>query len=71
MTLEEFLKARLGEVEARVLREVRAARAMLQEILEAEETGPACIDPGTAELLIRLMAVPWDGHPDYNPDWRP
>ena len=83
--LVEFLRARLDEDEhwaqvskldgrwfdrGRVLREVEAKRAMLAELTRWPfDYRPECDDP--TRLFVRLLALPYSDHPDYDPEWAP
>lgn len=55
---------------ARVLREVEVKRQLLEaveEYLHDHEDGP---DPMSA-ITLRLLALPYANHPDYDESWRP
>jgi hypothetical protein len=65
---------------ARVLREVAAKRAILADIVPAmngadeqinSEWGVGPMDPADYESveLLRLLALPYSDHPDFDPNW--
>jgi hypothetical protein len=65
---------------ARVLREVAAKRAILADIVPAmngadeqinSEWGIGPMDPADYESveLLRLLALPYSDHPDFDPNW--
>lgn len=61
---------------ARVLDDVAAKRRIIDQIAISQTSGvydgtPFAMDPAPAELIMRELAAPWVGHPDYRPEWRP
>lgn len=50
----------------RVLREVEANR----RLIELRESEPA-ISWADGGYILRYLALPYDQHPDYRPEWRP
>lgn len=60
---------------ARVLAEVAAKRRILNELLPQLRANDECVtsqwdaDSDTAGDLLRLLALPYADHPDYDPDW--
>lgn len=83
--LVAFLRARLDEDErdpggwspARVLAEVDAKRRILAEHPWRHEpdwpSGRQCRQCATEHpcTTLRLLALPYAGHPDYREEWRP
>ena len=66
----------------RMLREVEAKRQILVDVkalidgMDAEtnqERGPDhyYTPTGESDLLLKLLALPYSGHPDYRPEWKP
>lgn len=66
---------------ARVLREVDAKRRILAEVvamiddmdreLENEFGHGGRVTTGKSDLLLKLLAVPYESHPAYDPAWAP
>ncbi|MFI1524950.1 DUF6221 family protein [Streptomyces griseus] len=62
---------------ARVLREVEAKRRILDEVVPEVEKAEEMIEDewhtstDAADDLIRLLALPYADHPDYQDTWRP
>lgn len=60
---------------ARVLREVEAKRGVIEQYESIGTPPPGEIGPelSRAELgrVLRLLALPYADHPDYDEDWRP
>ncbi len=59
---------------ARVLREVEAKRRLLEQFRLRGDSVRAVVRPVTGGVwddLLRLLALPYDGHPDYREEWRP
>ncbi len=63
---------------ARVLREIQAKRRILTEVVAQidgmdqqiiSEWGSSQGEPDESHLLLRLLAAPYDSHPDYRPEW--
>jgi hypothetical protein len=65
----------------RVLAEVDAKRRILDEVvpdvagLELQIDGEWGVGPsttdGTDTLLLKILALPYADHPDYQPEWKP
>jgi hypothetical protein len=55
---------------ARVLRDVETKRAMLAAVRKILDRSPQA-DHGGLLAMLQLMALVWDGHPDYDETWRP
>jgi hypothetical protein len=55
---------------ARVLRRVAADRQIVA-LGCCDEPGHGWESTAELELVIRLLALPYDDHPDYDPQWRP
>lgn len=58
---------------ARVLHEVEAKRRIVEHSEHAAELakiGPSARD-GAWFLVLRFLALPYAGHPDYRDEWRP
>jgi Family of unknown function (DUF6221) len=65
---------------ARALREVEAKRRILAEVKDQidgmdakieEEWGDGPWPTGASDLLVKLLALPYSGHPDYRQEWAP
>ncbi|MGY5127323.1 DUF6221 family protein [Streptomyces nigrescens] len=63
---------------ARVLAEIEAKRAIVDQYAEVQEMDREDAEPefayGRAVGLgeaVRLLALPYQEHPDYRPEWRP
>lgn len=70
--LAEFLRARLDEWEE-VLLDVESKQLIIQECaywLEHDPLGTGAPD-GLAAKVLRLLALPYAGHPDYRKEWAP
>jgi hypothetical protein len=57
---------------ARVLREITAKRAILA-MAEGQPTHDLAEETAKDALedVVRVLAVAWSDHPDYDPDWMP
>ncbi|MEV5940656.1 DUF6221 family protein [Streptomyces sp. NPDC051994] len=56
---------------ARVLAEVEAKRRILDGIAGADAEGAYITATFTAMDVLRLLALPYAGHPGYREEWRP
>jgi hypothetical protein len=70
---EAFCDCFLAKLKARALREVKAKRAILAAIVEADAASTAVdnieISPYLARDLLGMLALPYAGHPDYDQSW--
>lgn len=58
---------------ARILREVEAKREIVRQAdLYLCDSGPGCgYRTKHGHSVLRLLALPYDDHPDYREEWRP
>lgn len=59
---------------ARVLREVEAKRRLLEQFTLRGDSVRRTVQPSTGGVwddLLRMLALPYAGHPDYREEWRP
>lgn len=65
---------------ARVLRDVASKRRILTEVVAQidgmdrriiGEWGSSTDEPDESHLLLKLLAAPYDSHPDWDEAWRP
>lgn len=86
MDLVEFLRARLDDEEATIkdgiesgesnisaldLVDIDAKRRIVEGIEDADPHGAHITGTFTAWDVLRLLALPYVGHPDYDEAWRP
>ncbi|MCX5202510.1 DUF6221 family protein [Streptomyces sp. NBC_00237] len=70
--VDEFYE-RYGESAAdpQVLADVDAKRRIVDGIADADPHGAHITGMFTAWDVLRLLALPFADHPDYQPEWRP
>ncbi len=54
----------------RVLADVQAKRRLIEESIDADQAGEYW-NSESREWALRLLALPYAGHPDYRDVWRP
>lgn len=59
------------ESKRRILGEVVPEMNQMDDQLEAEFGTPSNPEPYESERLLRLLALPYTDHPDYQEAWRP
>lgn len=84
VSLTEFLLARIEEdeadarergvaAEALALAECQAKRRIVENLdgVRLEQPAIRMYREGLAEVTLRMLALPYVGHPDYREEWKP